>query len=210
MMSADEILAVETALRTIEGAVTALEWGSGGSTLRFSGLMPAGSTWLAVEHQGGWYKRVRRALSQRGLQGVEVHLVKPDKPYTEGTVDGDAQTFESYIRLPSTRNLSFNFVLLDGRSRIACARSAWSMLRADGIMVLHDAQREQYEPARPRDAWRVLVRDPSRMEAGDIAEVHFFVRTNAQALAGEIKQQVDPAVQVELDPPLASGTCAPN
>ncbi len=201
MMSSDERTAVETVIGHIAGPVCALEWGSGGSTIHFAALVPAGSSWLSIEHQAVWFENVSAALKRREHNMVQVQLVVPDLPFEEGVEDGGEQTFRSYVDYPTRTNMTFNFALIDGRARNACARVAWKMLSDDGVMVLHDAQRAQYAPARPSDAWLVRLRDPRRQELGRACELHIFVKTNPQSLLVSIQSHMAPDIEVSLKPP---------
>jgi predicted O-methyltransferase YrrM len=121
-----------------------LEWGSGMSTLQFPGLLPADSRWLSIEHDRHWADVVRRANPR---PNVATAHVPADIPEWNG--EDPARTFASYLRYPAAYG-PYDFILVDGRARVAAIETAISLVAEGGVVILHDANRAAYaEVCRP-------------------------------------------------------------
>jgi predicted O-methyltransferase YrrM len=133
-----------------------LEWGSGGSTRQMLEQFPFIERYVSVEHQAEWCEKVRKAVADPRLS---LNLVPPDKPLGKSNpsrteseawdarAEQDPSVLRSYVGFPATLEQTFDFVLVDGRARCFCLRAGFDLLRAGGVIVLHDAQREQYHAA---------------------------------------------------------------
>jgi predicted O-methyltransferase YrrM len=140
-----EIEIVEDVLRALVPR-RCLEWGSGYSTLRFTSLLPPDAHWLSIEHDRAWYERVQvMAAEATGARAtIELHCAPPTRePWTLQDGDGTAEHFAGYVALPAQRG-PFDFILVDGRARVDCLIAARDLVRPDGIVMLHDANRPQY------------------------------------------------------------------
>lgn len=113
------------------------------------------------------------------LETVILETVGPVRGLEWGSGDGDERTFHNYVHFPECMEGPFNFVFVDGRARNACARIAWKMLSDDGVLAVHDAQRQEYDAVRPADAWRIRLHDPRRQVDGGNVELHLFMRNSA-------------------------------
>ena len=133
--------------------IRVLEWGSGNSTLYFSKYLQNGSQWDSVEHSATWAKRGEYLLENFGNSNINVHFVPSNREYQEGGHDGDIQTFRNYVLFPMQLNTQFQIIIVDGRARIECMKVGWYLLRENGVMVLHDAQRQEYKGSIPADSW---------------------------------------------------------
>ncbi len=60
---------------------------------------------------------------------------------------------------PATLGTSFDFVRVDGRARSLCVREGFELLRSGGVLVMQDAQREEYRHAL-NEAGRAVFLDP--------------------------------------------------
>lgn len=130
-----------------------LEWGSGGSTRAILELCDFVETYVSVEHVAPWHEKVSQAVKDPRLT---LHLVPPDcalpgpKAKREEILawdrraEDDASMMQSYVALPRTLGLEFDFVLVDGRARNFCMKEGFDLLRPGGVLVLHDAQRTEY------------------------------------------------------------------
>ena len=101
--------------------MTVLEYGSGIST-----------KWIAervkhiysIEHSQGYYDEIREKL--KGYDNVT--LIHHKRPYNGAVL-----------------KRKFDFILVDGRDRVKCFREAVKMLLPNGVIMLDDSQRPEYE-----------------------------------------------------------------
>lgn len=123
-----------------------LEWGSGGSTILLLAL-PTVLELVSIEHDLGWYEKVRAEVDDARLR---LHHVPADKrAHDEGPggvwaalAEHDPSLLRSYVKCPDG---VFDFILVDGRARRFCLQRGYELLRPGGAMVLHDAQRAVYQ-----------------------------------------------------------------
>lgn len=101
-----------------------LEWGSGGSTLYFPTLSTVNS-WLAVEENGHYVEYLKPLINDK------THVIWAAK--NEWYVDC----------VKHSRN--FDFILIDGYDRERCLEVAREIVSKDGIILLHDSGREEYQ-----------------------------------------------------------------
>jgi predicted O-methyltransferase YrrM len=153
-----------------------LEWGSGGSTRAILAASPFIETYVSVEHDRGWYERVKSAVTDPRL--LLLH-VPPDVPPTPGSTpeqlmawddraEVEPELMASYVVAPRVHVSQLDLVFVDGRARCFCMRSGFQMLRPGGVLVLHDAQRTEYH-ATARELGRALFLEPYR--AGQVCLV---------------------------------------
>lgn len=173
-MNEVEVTSMLAALGTLAGPVAALEWGGGHSTFFYARRLAAGSVWDSIEHDAAWFARLRKEPQPSEGARIGLHLVPNSGPFQDGVDDGDIRSFPEYIGSGRSIGSSFRFVLVDGRARVECLREGWRLLERDGIMVLHDAERPEYRPGHPQDAFRLEVANPSLRERKSIL---FFTRT---------------------------------
>jgi hypothetical protein len=105
-----------------------MEWGSGASTIRFSPLV---KKYCSLEHKPGWFRRVRPQVA-----GTADYRVVP-------CAQGQ---YEPYVKAVADFGEKFDLVLIDGRSRVACAREVIPFLKPRHLVLLHDCQRRRYRP----------------------------------------------------------------
>lgn len=123
-----------------------LEWGSGFSTIYFSKFLKQNDIpfkWIAIEHFLPWYTKVLSMISENNLSNeVECVLINP----TSEPDKNIQETFnmDDYINFPSTLDTKFNIIIVDGRKRSECLKTASNVLAADGVTILHDAEREWF------------------------------------------------------------------
>jgi predicted O-methyltransferase YrrM len=104
-----------------------LEFGSGRSTAWLSGRL---EHLISVEHSPVWYDKVSRRLKELALDNVDYRLLPTSLPDERG---GESE----YARLPlSLPDASLNLVLVDGKYRDHCARSALPKLAPGGLLVI--------------------------------------------------------------------------
>ncbi len=127
--------AVEILDSRLKPSDVGLEWGSGRSTV-----------WLAhrvahltsIEHNVRWYNRVKKALSDKGADNVEL-LYAPLEAEDEGQAE--------YVRVAAELSkASLDFVLVDGRLRDQCTEVALQLLKPGGMLLIDDAARYIQHP----------------------------------------------------------------
>ena len=130
-----------------------LEWGSGGSTQTLLESFPFIERYVSVEHNKEWHDKVKAQVTDPRLSLFHVapdqplELAKPSQKQLEAwdlRAELTPEVMASYVGLPRTLDLVFDFVLVDGRARNFCVREGYRLLRSGGVLVVHDAQREEY------------------------------------------------------------------
>jgi predicted O-methyltransferase YrrM len=105
-----------------------LEYGAGGSTLRWSKVRTV-EEWLAVEHSEEWYRKV----AQEARPPVRM-------------LTGSATDATDYVDAPGIDGW-FDLILVDGLWRVECVRESVKRLQPWGVVLLHDAGRHDYDAA---------------------------------------------------------------
>ena len=121
-----------------------LEWGSGYGTLYFSGLLGPDVHWTAIEHDKSWHN----IISYHNVRkNVSIELVEANNEnWSDPAGDGSYEDLIDYISFPKAKK-TYDFIIIDGRGRLACLKKAKSLIKENGIIVLHDANREHYHEA---------------------------------------------------------------
>ncbi len=144
-MQDDQIELVERILLSFgKRKLNILEWGSGGSTLYFSQLLEKHGIdyeWISVEHSSKWYNQFIGKVPQGKIKVI----LKKQKAGNPATINLDH--YVHYPRELTNKNKPpqfFDFILVDGRARARCLVEAKFLVKPDGIIMLHDAEREKY------------------------------------------------------------------
>ena len=175
-----EIEACTILLRGINRPIQCLEWGAGHSTLYYASRLPLGSSWQAVEHDPVWAEAVQQQIVKAGMPGVTVHTRQPDGEYLHGQEDGSFSNFRRYILYPASLSKRFDLILVDGRARCECMAVGWDLLAPDGVMILHDAARPEYQSALPNSCYFVRLTSNDLDEYGDRASILFMAKQPEQ------------------------------
>jgi radical SAM superfamily enzyme YgiQ (UPF0313 family)/SAM-dependent methyltransferase/predicted SAM-dependent methyltransferase len=160
-MDEHEIQAITACLKLFSEPVDVLEWRSGDSTTFFSGIVHPESSWLSIEHDRQWVQNVRQQIAAAPTCRVIVQFVAQNAPLKNLLDDGDATSFADYCAFPALRNKPFDVIFVDGRARVECMRRGWPLLKNDGVMILHDANRREYLPGVPADGYCVRMINPA-------------------------------------------------
>jgi predicted O-methyltransferase YrrM len=104
-----------------------LEFGSGRSTLWFAQRV---GHITSIEHDEGWYRKVVSLLSNSGHRNVDYRLIPRDAPEQRGDDSSYARVTEQF------ENGGFDFVLVDGAYRDACALKALRTIRPGGLLII--------------------------------------------------------------------------
>lgn len=154
-----------------------LEWGSGRSTLYYTGVLAETGVafrWLSLEYDRGFFEddlrpaldalpnpRVveidddaradQRLLPTEPVEAPTVELVVFDKgrlqPALRAHREDRHADLDAYVDYPGHLGRRFDVVLVDGRKRRRCLIEASRMLADQGVALLHDAWRPYYHCA---------------------------------------------------------------
>lgn len=116
-----------------------LEWGSGNSTLYFSGLV---KNVISIEHDIEWIKNIQKCIDAYGIKNISLNYIPA---HTPNPIPCRYEQFKDYIEFPMKNNLKFNKVLIDGRARKYCAKFIYSIIDDDTIVIIHDYNRPDYQ-----------------------------------------------------------------
>ena len=121
-MSDTEIEMVEKILKELQPK-HCLEWGAGGSSTYFP--KPYMKSWTSVEHNGNWVKKIAEDIPSN------VNLVwAPEDVFYEDCVK---------------HSRTYDFILIDGLHRERCVEIARQIISDNGVILLHDSGREEYQ-----------------------------------------------------------------
>lgn len=111
-----------------------LEWGSGRSTIWLARRV---EHVLSVEDDARWYGHVTQQLIKNGVEHrvdyrhIECELVSGEEPDLHPYADVSDEVEKN----------SLDYVLVDGRIRLACMRRALPLLKPGGLLILDNANR---------------------------------------------------------------------
>jgi len=139
-MTYREVAIIEEVLKKLKPK-KCLEWGTGYSTLVLSSFVRKSKSWISIEHDIAWAAKIKNINRK---SNVAIYCIPPNNfPWTDEYGDGNFYDLKDYVEFPS-RFMPFDFILIDGRARKDCLIKAYDMLSKEGIVILHDAQREYY------------------------------------------------------------------
>lgn len=141
--------------------MTVFEWGSGASTLYFAKRT---KTVISIECCEPWVKIVQKKLHAQNLNNVDLKFVAPDENESkEYPVDNEesekklyqseaprfcGKTFINYVQsISQYPDNHFDLVMVDGFARNGCLGLAQNKVKAGGIIILDNSERERYQPA---------------------------------------------------------------
>jgi hypothetical protein len=139
---------------------TMVEWGSGGSTIVVPGNFSFIETYVSVEHNAQWHEKVKSAsedprvvhvLAPPADHAPEPPMFKQGKGKTlpeyvawSDRCEREPDIMQAYVDSPFQHVEHPDLFLVDGRARRFCIERAWAALKPGGVMVVHDAQRDEY------------------------------------------------------------------
>jgi hypothetical protein len=142
--------------KIVKPTMVGFEYGSGYSTTFFSSRL---KHLTSVEHDKDWYTLVANKLKRKKIDNVSYHLIPMykgnlDKKYTfyedynlteeDFTIRKEYHDYFSFIS--TFPNNHFDFIIVDGRARVECCLNAIPKLKANGLFVLDNSDRERYKP----------------------------------------------------------------
>lgn len=167
-MAYSEIFLLEEILK-IKKPRMCLEWGAGYSTLYFHRFLEQTSSWISIEHDKFWFDKVSKLIDNKKVSiyyipnGCNYHPSAHD--WTPQT-DGSYSDFKDYIEFPRTMKQKFDIILIDGRARNECIMESAKLLAENGIVILHDANRQYYHSYFKVYKYRVLFSNPNQNAMG--------------------------------------------
>lgn len=103
------------------------EFGSGNSTFFYA--KRAGKV-VSVEHDKAWFDKIYS-----------------DKPQNSEMIFCELEDDGKYCRMAGSFNEKFHIIIVDGRDRANCCKQSLSALTDDGVIILDDSERPQYQEA---------------------------------------------------------------
>jgi len=141
-----------------------LEWGAGYSTIYFPIFLIGNSKWISIEHEKNWARKIKN-INQNS--NIEIFHIRPNCfPWTDEYGDGAYSDLTDYITFPS-RFGKFDFILVDGRARKDSLIKAYELVKNEGVVVLHDANRKYYHEPFRLYKYHALFKD-YRKDAGGL------------------------------------------
>jgi predicted O-methyltransferase YrrM len=134
--------AVEAHLARLDGHARVFEYGAGAST---AWLARRAETVTSVEHDPGFAEFLAPLLPPEGVDLRLVPAVQQAEPRTPSNRRGHAGLdFTDYVATIVQAEGAFDLVVVDGRARVACVRAALPRLSPDGVVLLDNANRDEY------------------------------------------------------------------
>lgn len=116
-----------------------LEYGSGNSTLYFSGIV---NKVISIEHDVDWIHSLNKVISAYEIKNIELHHVAPHSPDPKPC---RYSQFKDYIHYAADQKFKFTKALIDGRARKYCAKYIYDIIDNDVIVFIHDFNRSDYQ-----------------------------------------------------------------
>ena len=117
-----------------------LEWGSGNSTLYWSGIV---KKVLSIEHDLDWVKKINSLIYFYNISNIDLYHISS---HTPDPIPCRYAQFKDYIEFVKNNNkLKFTKVLIDGRARKYCAKSIVDIIDENVIVFIHDFNRPDYQ-----------------------------------------------------------------
>lgn len=131
---------VEFLRKNLRMCDSVLEWGSGGSTLEIAKHV---KQLYSIEHDEKWFRKLIQIIPSN------VTLIhEPRNKEEKSGHDGTLEDYKNYVNAPFffLPDILYDVIFIDGRARVECAKCAVSLLKPDGIILIHDYRNptEQY------------------------------------------------------------------
>lgn len=132
-------------LEKCEHPINVFEWGSGASTIWLAKRVDSVVT---VDHDAKWHAIIQPFLNDYPnvvslLKEPEQLLV--DEKYSSQKIPG--VNFKSYVTAITEYSAKFDIVVIDGRARSACLKTALLYLKKGGLIVFDNSNRQEYQQA---------------------------------------------------------------
>lgn len=111
-----------------------LEWGSGSSTIAIAKRV---NYVVSIEHDKNYFEFLLSRLNYHTKQNIQPYHIKQNSIEKQGH-DGTYENYNDYINFPKALNKKFDLIFIDGRARVECAKIAVSLLKENGVILIHD------------------------------------------------------------------------
>ncbi|HTI90994.1 MAG TPA: hypothetical protein VL727_10425, partial [Puia sp.] len=142
--------AIDHLKKIVRPEMTVFEYGSGGSTLFWASRV---KKIISVEHDKGWFERMRREMSDAVAAKVQYLLIEPVKDAHFGTKNFEnpddyissgehfaGKNFEAYVKsIDRYPDSHFDIIVVDGRARPSCIKHSIPKLKRDGWLVVDNS-----------------------------------------------------------------------
>jgi hypothetical protein len=122
--------------------IDVLEWGSGGSTVYFTRFLKThvvDYSWLSIEYDKVWFDKIRNILMNDTFTELVLFNLDYNNP---SSINRD-----EYVSFPRKLGKKYDIIIVDGRQRARCLIEAKFLLKPNGLVFLHDAERTKYHYA---------------------------------------------------------------
>jgi len=144
-------------LNSFNGNTKIVEWGSGGSTVSWLFNLTSNQTFISIEHDPEWFKKVTKILDeQTDLKDIvdnnfKYYLFPKEGPLGNHVGQFDFDEFaKDYLEGPKDIDIwDANVYFVDGINRLQCALNVFEKAQnRDAIVYLHDygSNKHAYEP----------------------------------------------------------------
>lgn len=121
-----------------------LEYGCGSSTIWF-GVSQRVASITSIEHNEHWVNQVTQLIPENLKHKMNIVHV-PSQEHGEH-IGGDGQFYDNYVNHIYTLGGAFDLICVDGRSRSQCIINAIDRITDGGLLLIDNAEREQYHEA---------------------------------------------------------------
>ncbi len=101
------------------------EYGSGYSTVFFAERIQSVTS---VEYDNEWYEKAKELINDFSNTEIIFQELNEDYPKTINKTDR-----------------KYELVIIDGRNRVKCALNSFEHLTSDGVLILDDSSRDEYQ-----------------------------------------------------------------
>lgn len=135
-----------------------LEFGSGASSKFFAQKI---KKLVSVEHHQGWFEHVSKWFKENRLENIDYRFIAEQPNFETNEYPQFFETFglnkeDYHFKKPFWKYFHvadefpdeyFDFILVDGRARVACLLNSLPKLKSGGLMILDNSDRSSYQLA---------------------------------------------------------------
>lgn len=130
----------------LDGSMTVLEFGCGGSTLYFSRKV---GTVISIEDNQKWFEIMKEKTAD--FSGVDLRWIPEDEffqgeKYLGNSFSSKEISFKNYVQgAADLKEESIDVLVVDGRSRIPCLTENLPKLKKEGLILFDNSDRKHYQ-----------------------------------------------------------------